>query len=232
MRYVTSKQQIHESKGVQEMNDTKKPKNGNSSIMAEEIYVKDDYKVFAFNLKDSEMKRLVSVYVEDPYGNRSRPKDIPRGDVLNKKNFANFLYNLDGNWLEEDISAISKKLKEFVRAPKPDMIQQDIFSYNIYDDLVEYIKNNVENPEDNPFANVIIHKRWGGCIRPNEFNKFVAGHPSKMKRIEILRWLEVREELVTDKERNDKEIKIKGRNIRFIVIKMPKDKIKKKKEAA
>lgn len=214
------------------MSKTKELQNGNSFIKAEEIYLKDNYKVFAFNLKDSELNRLVSVYVEDPYGNRSRPKDIPRGDVLNKKNFANFLYNLDGNWLEEDISAISKKLKEFVRAPKPDLIQQDIFSYNIYDDLVEYIKNNGENPEDNPFANVIIHQRWGGCIRPNEFNKFVAGHPSKMKRIEILRWLEVREELVTDKERNDKEIKIKGRNIRFIVIKMPKDKIKKKKEAA
>lgn len=229
MLYETSKQQIHKSKGVQEMNKTRVIGNGNDRIMAEEIYRKDGYKVLVFNMKDNESKRSIGAVVEMPNGERTMPIQIPRSHVFEKKRFASAFYDTYGNWVQEDISEIEKKIKEFAEKPMPEKILQ--WECDVYSDIVEFVLDNQERRDINRYANIYI-KDTKAFIISDKFTEFVKKHPSQLKRRQILLWLKINGKLETDANRYDKQIPRDGKNNRFIVIEMPKDKIKEIKEAA
>lgn len=178
-----------------------------------------DYEVYAVPLKDrNSQRRSAALYTVSPEGVSSDLVIIQRSKMYAKKNAFNFVYNWEGQFDSDDITAIRVALFKCFDE-KPVMVQEKATFDEIYTAVHNFIKINAEDLKENPEAEVFIRGDFG-YIRTKFFEEFVKENKELgYKRQELLLRLQIGGALqCVDKRGYEKLVKVNGKGTHCYVI--------------
>lgn len=184
-----------------------------------------EYQVMALATKDKSSKRMsLHMYTVDPEGNISDIFTISRKDYFTKKNAFDFFYDIEGDFKRDDIDKIRGAVFELFKDENNISITQNKATMQeIHRAVSDFIREECEDLEDNPEANVFIKDEYG-YILPAYMDLFVKSSSKELgfsKRVEVLKRLKIMGALHNGNNRPyDVLISRKGNKQRFYKIEL------------
>lgn len=182
------------------------------------------YEVYAVSMREVSSTRFsVDVYVVAPNGSMSDLYTISRKDYITGKKPLDFILDLDGDFIRDDIYKIKNALAPFFRSmgdKKVETIQGKATLEELHQKVSDFIRINAEDLQDNISAEIFIRGEYG-YILTTRMKNFVDEHKEELgyKKIEILRRLKIMGVLVTAKDRPyDMLVSVNGEKRRFYKI--------------
>lgn len=182
---------------------------------------KFDYKVHVVTIRDIRSERVsIDVYIVRPDNTMTVPVTIARKDVYSKKKWFEFLLDYEcGIGRDESLEIANKIYCMLKDKTSMDVTQTGATMEELHSEVSKYIRENAEEIEDNPEANIFIQNNYG-YIATTKMDEFVKENKELgFKRVEVLKNLKIMGALKSGKNRPyDMQVSIKGQKKRVYKI--------------
>lgn len=181
------------------------------------------YSVNAVVLRDKNSKRVsVEIYVVTPDGSMSDIITIPKKNVYAKKNYLDFMYDMEGMFTHDDITRLRPVIQNLLQNDNAMITVQDKATLDeLHGAISTYIREEAEELSDNADCDIFIKGAYG-YMTTAKLEEFCKKHKLLgYKRLEILKRLKIMGALQNGKDRPyDTLVSIRGVKRHFYKIEL------------